>query len=738
MNAVQPTNEWLSYSISPRDLGTELLPAMWGNGQLELLAELHRPCVSEVVCFGFGEEGLYYGARKNIRQAEEHLVPAVFDADSGKKYFLHSSPSSHAEIFTVTFRPDRHTWRYVFDDLVVDVALILPRMQPGYLFKVEIEPGPANASRRWIVCHEVRGFFGEGMRATAGACCLDNGSAWFKNSDREHGEAMGATVDALAINLGQDGPYARDIMAKTPVETAGEERAACVYLARAFGVTPEEAREVLSPLLEAPGKLEEETEAWWNRYLAEVPRLETPDESFNRNFLWSWPNFRMNRIDLPRGEVPAGLFYSNNVSLKPRMSLGLGGDGAMAESIQLLHDPAPTRDITRLVLHKARKHGVFSGTFWCGRENPGAYYSWLCYASGLLHKYILTTGDSGILSEDIGAMTILERLEDALDAQLPFRDKKTGLYRTVDEAARSAGGTGGLGPNMEAIVRHRGAKGVFYNDSSAAMYGTLLALADLEDLVGNHDKRERYRHMAEELREAIQRHLWNEENGFFCDLGRDGSFTDYMGIGGFWTGLYCNQVYRPGGVATPEQAERLAQWCNHPDFVSDYGVISLARSHPYYDPEEYKGFSGGFDMHWCMPVAAGLYAHGCYEEAHRQLFKLWRRFGENGGLGPRYRGESHHADTGEILPWRFPNYPCELFAVNSITDGVFGMRWTTAALTVHVNSPWPRVRLSNLRMRDSLLDLELTGEGTLVATIDGKEAARSDDRRLALAWAMFA
>ena len=41
---------------------------MWGNGQLELMAELDRPCVSEVVCFGFGSEGLRYNL-------EQHLVP---------------------------------------------------------------------------------------------------------------------------------------------------------------------------------------------------------------------------------------------------------------------------------------------------------------------------------------------------------------------------------------------------------------------------------------------------------------------------------------------------------------------------------------------------------------------------------------------------------------------------------------------------------------------------------------
>lgn len=152
---------------------------------------------------------------------------------------------------------------------------------------------------------------------------------------------------------------------------------------------------------------------------------------------------------------------------------------------------------------------------------------------------------------------------------------------------------------------------------------------------------------------------------------------------------------------------------------------------------DYKGFSGGFDMHWCNQITAGLYAHACYEEAHVQLKKLFRRLNENGGLGPRYRGEGYSADTGEILPYRFVNYPCVLFALTSIFGGVFGLRWTKDALTVHVNAPWPWAKLSRMKIRESLLDLELTEDGTLIARIDGEDAARSGDRKLALGWGMF-
>ena len=206
--------------------------------------------------------------------------------------------------------------------------------------------------------------------------------------------------------------------------------------------------------------------------------------------------------------------------------------------------------------------------------------------------------------------------------------------------------------------------------------------------------------------------------------------------GGFIAGLMANHVYGPGGVATREQAEKLAEWCERPDFANKYGVVGLASSSPYFDPADFKGLNQGLGIY--RQISPGLYGHGCYEEAHRQLFKIFRRMGENGGLGPRYRGEMYNTDTGEILPWRFHNFTGMLAVLTSVIEGVFGIRWTKNALTVHVNSPWPWAKLSKLRIRKSLLDLELTADGTLIAKINGKEVARSADRKVELAWKLFA
>ena len=728
-------NGWLEYSIQPQQLRTLLHPAMWGNGQIELLAELDRSRVSEVVCFGFGAEGLEYG-RDN---GEEHLIPAVYDAETGKKYLLSSSTGPGSNKLTVTFRPDRHAWRYEFDDLDVHVSLILPRLLPGYLIKVELLPKKGNRSDRWHVYQEMRRFRGM-LRITQADHDLRGGRVWFKSNIDNHGEAIGATLDADSVNLGEDGAFFTNIMAKMAVaRDQGSGQASC-YLARAFGPAPEDAKGTVEGLLSSPERLEAETEEWWNDYVNEVPHLETPDESFSKTFLWSWPDFRMNQIDLPIGPAPPGLFNSNNGRISVRLWVA-ASDHAEAGAINLLYDPKPQRDLLLFILRETRKSGILIYGLDNGREAERGYAFGLAYFSGLLHKYLLTTGDMALLEEDIGGITFLRRLEDALEAQLAYRDDKAGLYWTDNElpsdASDLSGGSGSLGPNQQAVTRYRGGAGTFYNDSNATIYGTFLAMADIEDLVGNTTLSKGYREQAQDMETAIRKHMWKDDLQFFCDLNKDGTINDYMGIGGFITGLYANQVYRPGGLATQEQAEKLAQWCADPEFASDYGVISLARRSPYFDPDDWKGYNSSFDMHWCNQVPAGLYAHRCYEEAHRQLFKLFRRLGENGGLGPRYRGEVCQADTGEIVPDRFPNYPCILNALTSVVEGVFGLRWTAGALTVEVNSPWPWANLRNLRVRGSMLDLLLSSDGTLSAIVDGKEVAQSRHRKLELDWELF-
>ena len=290
MDNKRDMNEWLSYAILPAQVKAKLRPATWGNGQIELLADLERPCVSELLCFGFGPHALK-------STGPEHLIPAVYDATTGRKYYLSSFTLPTA---VVMFRPDRQVWRYEFDDLTVQVSLILPRVRPGYFFKLELFPGQNNNTRQWYAYHEVRGWHGNTLWAKKASCDPASGAIWFQTREA-HGQAIGSTVEAANINLGADGEWATDIMAKLVIHRNARAKSTTAYLARATGDTRDNAKEHMYALLSSPEDLEKRSEQWWNHYLNEVPHLEIPDEDFAKNFLWSWADFRMNKIEFPIG-----------------------------------------------------------------------------------------------------------------------------------------------------------------------------------------------------------------------------------------------------------------------------------------------------------------------------------------------------------------------------------------------------------------------------------------------------
>lgn len=286
--------------------------------------------------------------------------------------------------------------------------------------KVELVPKAGNRANRWHVYQEIRGDHGRLLRMTDAGYELSGGTAWFLSSMDKYGEAIGATVDAERVNLGEDGAFSTNVMVKLPLaRDAGGDVASC-YVARAFGPTVAEAKGSLARLLSSPERLEHETEAWWNTYLNEVPHLETPDETLSKTFLWSWADFRVNKIDVPIGAAPPGLFNSNNVRMSVRLWLGFAGH----ETIYLLHDTRPVRDLLLFILKNTRNHGIYV-SISDSREHPRGGASWLGYCCGALYKYILSTDDTSLLEEDIGGMTMLRRLEDALEAQLAYRDEKT-------------------------------------------------------------------------------------------------------------------------------------------------------------------------------------------------------------------------------------------------------------------------------------------------------------------------
>lgn len=192
----------------------------------------------------------------------------------------------------------------------------------------------------------------------------------------------------------------------------------------------------------------------------------------------------MNRLDVQVGIQPPGICPSNNCNLKHGPCVS--GDTQLMGAIELLHDPKPTHDMMLFWLRETRKSGMISpGIRANGLDTPGNYASDTAWFCGVLHKYLLNTGDLALLDEDIGCKTVLQRVEEAVETQLEFRNKETGLFPNAAEIDRfsnenSSDQPAGLGSLSEAQTRFRGGPGSYYSETSATAYGGLIALAEIE------------------------------------------------------------------------------------------------------------------------------------------------------------------------------------------------------------------------------------------------------------------
>ncbi|MFC5452084.1 MGH1-like glycoside hydrolase domain-containing protein [Paenibacillus aestuarii] len=82
---------------------------------------------------------------------------------------------------------------------------------------------------------------------------------------------------------------------------------------------------------------------------------------------------------------------------------------------------------------------------------------------------------------------------------------------------------------------------------------------------------------ASQLTETINRMMWNDEVGFYFDVQDSGEQTSVKTIAAFWSLL--------AGVATKEQAEKLAHWLNDPaTFNRVHRVPVCAADEEGYDP----------------------------------------------------------------------------------------------------------------------------------------------------------
>ena len=175
-----------------------------------------------------------------------------------------------------------------------------------------------------------------------------------------------------------------------------------------------------------------------------------------------------------------------------------------------------------------------------------------------------------------------------------YRHGETGLYRFLDDTAI------GVDNDPSIFYRPFGSTASVY--LNCLMYKELLAVEYIFRVIGDAKKADYYKAEAEELRDIVREHLWDERNGMYysADISLypvDPEQWLHSGKPRHWKSLIMRIDEWSGflamwaGIATPEEAERMVRenMFNERTFWSNYGVRSLSKCHPMLPSEHRYG-----------------------------------------------------------------------------------------------------------------------------------------------------
>lgn len=172
-------------------------------------------------------------------------------------------------------------------------------------------------------------------------------------------------------------------------------------------------------------------------------------------------------------------------------------------------------------------------------------------------------------------------------------------------------------------------------DACAQQYLSAKILIEASEILGYQDDVKELIEEAELLGKIINNKMWDEEDGFYYDTCRDGSFTKVKSIAAYWTLMT--------DLVSEERAERLISHLdNEKEFKRPNRIPSLSADHPDY--QEYGGYwNGGVWAPTNYMVLLGLHKFGynklAYEIARDYVRNVTEVFNETGTLFENYSPE---------------------------------------------------------------------------------------------------
>jgi neutral trehalase len=150
-------------------------------------------------------------------------------------------------------------------------------------------------------------------------------------------------------------------------------------------------------------------------------------------------------------------------------------------------------------------------------------------------------------------------------------------------------------------------------DFNAQQAMNALYISALGDILNDKDLSFRYKKAYYSLKTRINSQMWDEEEGFYYDLDKNGERLKVRTIAAFWTLL--------AEVPHVDRADRLITFLqNEKEFASPNPFPSLSMSHPSFHPKG-NGYCGSVFPALTFMVIKGLEKYGKYELARESAIK---------------------------------------------------------------------------------------------------------------------
>ena len=242
------------------------------------------------------------------------------------------------------------------------------------------------------------------------------------------------------------------------------------------------------------------------------------------------------------------------------------------------------------------------------------------------------------------------------------------------------------------------------------VYDAKLRMAELFELEGDAARAKKLRSQAQALKKNFDEAFWMEDQGTYAfaldpDKKQVGTIASNPGQL-LWTGIVDGQ----------SKAERVIQRLLQPDMYSGWGIRTLSKNNPAYDPNAYQ--LGSVWPHDNAIIAAGAKRYGLWKHANtiaKGIFDAAEKF-QMFRLPELFAGQDRE-QQGFPVQYLGANIP-QAWAAGSVfmfLHAILGIEPNAHKNILHLNPTlpdWlPEITITGLRVGDGRLGIRFAGEG---------------------------